>query len=62
MQITNIGTLKIDGTTFKTYGIVVAALSVIDQADKIKFFEKTFLIANVCHDIILGMFYLCYVI
>ena len=52
---TNVGTQKIDGTTFETYGIVVAAFSVTDQVDKIKFFEETFLVANVSPDVIFGI-------
>ena len=35
--------------------MVVAAFSVTDQADKIKFFEETFLVANVSPDVVLGM-------
>ena len=30
MQTTNVGAQKIDGTTFETYGMVVAAFSVTD--------------------------------
>ena len=58
MQTTNIGAQKIDGTTLETYGMVVAAFSVTDQANKIKFFKKTFLIANVSLDVVLGMLFL----
>ena len=53
VQTTNISTQKIDGTTLETYGMVVAAFSVTDQANKVKFFEKTFLIANVSSDMVL---------
>ena len=35
--------------------MVVAAISVTDQADRVKFFEKTFLVANVNPDVVLGM-------
>ena len=55
VQTTNVGAQKIDCTTFETYGIVVAAFSVTNQADKVKFFEKTFLVANVSPDVVLGM-------
>ena len=58
MQATNISAQKIDGTTFETYGMVVAAFSVTDQANKVRFFEKTFLVANVSPDVILGMLFL----
>ena len=55
VQTTNIGTQKIDGTTFETYEMVIVAFLVIDQADKIRFFEETFLVANVSPDIVLEM-------
>ena len=51
----NVGAQKIDGTTLETYGMVVAAFSVIDQANRIRFFEKTFLVANVSPDMVFGM-------
>ena len=55
VQTTNIGAQKIDGTTLETYGMVVAAFSVTDQADRVRFFEETFLVANVSPDVVLGM-------
>ena len=55
IRATNVGAQKIDGTTLETYEMVVAAFSVTDQADKIRFFEKTFLVANVSLDMVLGM-------
>ena len=35
--------------------MVVVAFSMTDQANRVKFFEETFLIANVSPDIILGI-------
>ena len=55
IQITNVGAQKINGTTFETYGVVVVVFSVTDQANKVKFFEKTFLIANISPDVIFEM-------
>ena len=52
---TNVGAQKIDGTTLKTYEMMVAAFSMTDQADRVRFFEKTFLVVNVSPDIVLGM-------
>ena len=57
-RATNVGAQKIDGTTFETYGMVVAVFLVTDQADKIRFFEETFLIANVSLDVVFGMLFL----
>ena len=55
---TNVGVQKIDGTTFETYGMVVAAFSVTDQANKVRFFEEIFLVANVSPDMVFGMSFL----
>ena len=57
VQTTNVGTKKIDGTTLETYGMVVAAFSVTDQADRVRFFEEIFLVANVSPDVVLGMLF-----
>ena len=57
VQTTNVGVQKIDGTTLETYGMVVAAFSVIDQADKIKFFEEIFLVINVSPNMVLEMYF-----
>ena len=51
----NVDAQKINGTIFEIYEIVIVAFSVIDQADKVKFFEKTFLVANISPDVIFGM-------
>ena len=37
--------------------MVVAAFSVTDLADKVRFFEETFLVANVSPDVVLGIFF-----
>ena len=55
VQTTNIGAQKIDGTTLETYGMVVVTFSMTDQADRVRFFEEIFLIANVSPDVVLGM-------
>ena len=38
--------------------MVVAAFSVMDKANQGKFFEKTFLVANVSLEVVLGMSFL----
>ena len=55
---TDIGVQKIDGTMLDTYRMVVTAFSVTDQANRVIFFEKTFLMANVGPEIVLGMLFL----
>ena len=57
VQTTNIGAQKIDGTTLETYGMVVAAFLVTDQANKVRFFKETFLVANVSPDVVIGMLF-----
>ena len=52
---TNVGAQKIDGTMLDTFGMVVTAFSVTDKANQVKFFEETFLVANVSPEVVLGM-------
>ena len=52
---TDVSAQKIDGTTLNTHGMVVAAFSVVDKANRERFFEKTFLVANVSPELVLGM-------
>ena len=54
----DVGAQKIDGTTLDTYGMVVAAFSVEDNANRVKFFEETFLVANISPEVVLGMSFL----
>ena len=58
MQTTNIGTQKIDGTTLEIYKMVVAVFSITNQANKVRFFEKIFPVANVSPDMVLKMLFL----
>ena len=52
---TDVGAQKIDGTTLNTHGMVVAAFSVEDKAYRVRFFEETFLVANVSPEVVFGM-------
>ena len=52
---TDVGAQKIDGTTLDTHGMVVVAFSVEDKANRVRFFEETFLVANVSPKVVLGM-------
>ena len=58
VQTINVGAQKIDGTTLETYKMVVAAFSVTNQADRVRFFEEIFLVANVSLDVVFGMLFL----
>ena len=55
---TDVGAQKIDDTTLDTYGMVVAAFLVIDKANRVRFFEETFLVANVSPEVVFGMLFL----
>ena len=46
---------KIDGSTLNTYWMVVAAFLMTNKANRVKFFEKTFLVPNVSLEIVFGM-------
>ena len=54
-QSRNVGAQKIDGSTLKTYGMTIAGFSIQDGLGKIRFFEKTFLLADTSMDVVLGM-------
>ena len=55
---TDIRAQKIDGTTLDTFGIIVAAFLVTDKTNQVRFFEKTFLVANVSPKVVFKMFFL----
>lgn len=50
---TNIGVQKIDGSTLKTYGMVIARFLIQDKLDNIQLFEETFLLADTRMEIVL---------
>ncbi len=52
---TNLGAQKIDGTTLETDGMVVSTFSMLDKDGRERFFEESFLLANVKPDIVLGI-------
>ena len=52
---TDIGEQKIDSTTLDTYRMVVAAFTVTNKANQVRFFEETFLLANVSPKVVLEM-------
>ena len=52
---TDVGAQKIDGTTLDTHGMVVAVFLMENRANRVRFFEETFLMANVSPEVVLGM-------
>ncbi len=55
---TNVRAQKIDGTTLETYKIVVSTFSMSDKDGKERFFQESFLLADVKLDIMLKMLFL----
>ena len=58
VQSTNVGMQKIDRSTLDTYGMVVTSFSIIDKRNRVRFFEETFLMANISLEVVFGMPYL----
>ena len=52
---TNVGAQKIDGSTYKIFGMVIADFQVEDKVGRPRFYQKTFLIADTKFEVILGM-------
>ena len=57
IRSTDIAVEKFDGTILHTYEMIVAAFSVMDKANRVRFFEKTFPVANVSLGIVFGMLF-----
>ena len=49
---------KIDDTMLNTYEIVTAVFLITDKANRVRFFEKTFLVANVSPNEVFEMLFL----
>ena len=52
---TDVEALKIDGSTLKTFGMVLASFLVEDTLGKTRFFQKTFVLADLSVEVVLGM-------
>ncbi len=52
---TNVKAQKFDGTTLEIYRMVVFTFSVLNKDDRERFFEESFLLADVKSDVVLGM-------
>ena len=57
IRLINIRAQKIDSITLDTYEIVFATFLVENKANWVRFFKKTFLVANVSLQIVLGMLF-----
>ena len=55
---TNVGAQKIDGSTLQTFGMVLANFRMEDKLGRTRFFQETFLLANISAEVVLGMLFL----
>ena len=55
VRVTNIGVHKIDGSLPATYSMVITAFQVVNELGRSRFFQKTFLLANINMKVVLGM-------
>lgn len=52
-----VGAQKIDNTILNTYKIVVAIFLVTNKVNQVRFFKKTFLVANVTLEVVFEMLF-----
>ena len=52
---TDVGAQKIDGSTLETFGMVLASFQVEDKLGRARFFQETFLLADIGVEVVLGM-------
>ena len=52
---TDIGAQKIDGSTLQTFGMVLANFRMEDKLGRTRFFQETFLLADISAEVVLGM-------
>ena len=52
---TDVRAQKIDSTTLDNFEMVVTAFLVTKKANQVRFFEETFLVANVSTEVVLGI-------
>ena len=55
IRTTDVRAQKIDGTMLDTFEMVVVAFSVTHKDNQVRFFEETFLVANVSPEVVLRM-------
>ena len=55
VQKIDIGAQKIDGSIFETFGMILADFQVEDKLGRARFFQETFLLANISAEVVLVM-------
>ena len=56
----NIGAQTIDGSTLETFRMVLASFQIEDKFRRARFFQETFLLANISAKVVLGMLFLTF--
>ena len=56
----NVSAQKIDGSYLNTFGIVIADCLVKNKLGRVRFFQKTFLLANISLEVVLEMAFLTF--
>ena len=57
---TNVRAQKIDGSTLKMFGMVLASFQVKDKLKRARFFQETFLLADISMEVVLGISFLTF--
>ena len=55
IKSTDVRAQKIDNIILNTFEMVVTAFSVADKANRVRFFEETFLVANISLEVVFGI-------
>ena len=58
VQKTNVRAKKINGFTSKIFEMIIADFQIKDKVNRLRFFQKIFLVTNTKFEIILEMFFL----
>ena len=56
----DVGARKIDGFHLDNFGMVIVDCSVQDKLGRVRFFQETFLLANIGLEVVLGIFFLTF--
>ena len=60
VQKTDVEAQKIDGSSIRTFEMVIAGFEVEDRLGKVRFFQELFLLANTSMEVVLGMLFLIF--
>lgn len=58
LRLTNVSNQKVDSSPLKTYDMVLAKFLLQDSIEKVRFFEETFLLADISMKVVLKMLFL----